>query len=242
VSRPDQGGRDPQRSVPAGAEPDPSQDPIDQLVHDLQFGDRDAARERLRQTIDSRAEQAAQRVLSQNTFGSERNSRIRALAEFQAANADLATDPYAPAVITNEVNRQYAADLAAIGIAPDQMPKTAADVADWHMQARISGKPVRNIRDIFEASKAKFLEWRGGATPAPADPATGDRQPQSQPPARPTAPRVELSPDRIERRAAVPTQPQRASVPPRQPAPVQPGGDRSAAIMNMRKSRGQVTA
>jgi len=247
ASRPDQAGDGPQRRpAPPDDGADPNQDDAyAQLVHDLQYGDPNAARDRLRQTIAADARAAAQEALTRERFGSERSHRIRSLAQFQAANPDLAADPYAPAVITSEVNRQYVADLKAIGVPDDQMPRTAAEIADWHMQARVQGKPVRDIGEIFETAKTRFTQWRGGPRPSPAQ-APGHFVPagdQPQPAPRPTAPRVELSPDRTQRRANVPVQPTRASAPIAQPAPqATPGGDRSAAVMAMRRARGQVTA
>lgn len=232
------GGEGPQGSQ-APVDPDQDPDPYDQLVHDLQYGDPNAARDRLRHTIATDARAAAQEALVRERFGNERSHRIRALAEFQAANADLVADPFAPTAITHEVNRQYVADLKAIGLSDAQLPRTAAEIADWHMQARVQGKPVRDIQEIFEASKDRFLKWRGGAKPGAQPGSQGQQPPQ---PSRPSAPRVELSPDRAQRRASVPTQPTRASVPPQPPLAAQPGGNRSAAIMNMRKARGQIVA
>jgi len=240
VSRPHQDDDYPPRGTAADApgqpvDPNQDPDPYADLVRDLQFGDPAVARQKLRDTIATDARAAAQEVLVRERFGSERSHRIRALAAFQASNPDLAADPYAPAVITSEVNRQYVADLKAIGVPDDLMPRTAAEIADWHMQARVQGKPVRDIGAIFETAKTRFTQWRGGPRPNP----TQD-QPQ---PARPTAPRVELSPDRTQRRANVPVQPTRASAPIAQPiSPATPGGDRSAAIMAMRKARGQIVA
>jgi hypothetical protein len=238
-------GDDPQRrpAPPDGADPD-QDDVYGQLVHDLQYGDPSAARDRLRKTIAADARAATQEALVRERFGGERSHRIRSLAAFQAANPDLAADPYAHVVITSEVNRQYVADLEAIGVPVDQMPKTPAEVADWHMQARVQGKPVRDIAEIFETAKTRFTQWRGGPRPSPAQSSghivpPGDRP---QPASRLTAPRVELSPDRTQRRANVPVQPTRASAPIAQPVPqAAAGGDRSAAVMAMRRARGQVT-
>ena len=237
-------GDDPQRgpAPPNGADPN-QDDAYGQLVHDLQYGDPSAARDRLRKTIAADARAATQEALVRERFGGERSHRIRSLAAFQAANPDLAADPYAHVVITSEVNRQYVADLEAIGVPVDQMPKTPAEVADWHMQARVQGKPVRDIGEIFETAKTRFTQWRGGPRPSPEAPGhivpAGDRP---QPASRPTAPRIELSPDRTQRRANVPVQPTRASAPIAQPVPqAAPGGDRSAAVMAMRRARGQVT-
>jgi len=60
----------------------------------------------------------------------------------------------------------------------------------------------------------------------------------------PNAPRVELTTARQERRAQIPTQPTNGTVPPRPaPPPEQTtAGRRSAAIMAMRKARGQIVA
>jgi hypothetical protein len=206
-------------------------DPYERVVQDLQYGIEPGTVARtLKQTIAADIRAAAQEQMVRERYGHELGHRKRSLEEFQAGNPELAADPYARAAITQEVHQQYLADLKALGVPEAELPRDATAVADWHMQARVQGQPVRDMTAIFDAAKARYLAWRGGKQTNAVLPSAS----------RPTAPRIELSADRTQRRAAVPTQPTRASVPPAEPAPLPPGGDRSAAILAMRRARGQI--
>jgi hypothetical protein len=119
------------------------------------------------------------------------------------------------------------------------LPNSQDERNGLHTQLRAFGAPVRPIGDIFDAARSKYASWRGG-TPAPKPaPALASSQPAAS-----AAPRVELSPDRVQRRAAIVAQPTHGTAPPRAaPPPEQTTAQRrSAAIMAMRKARGQIVA
>src|SRR5262249_21124865 len=119
-----------------------------------------------------------------------------------------------------------------------ELPKTQDERNGLHTQLRAFGAPVRSIGDIFAAAGSKYQTWRGGQPTTKPPPQTTTQ------PTAPTAPRVELTTARQERRAQIVTQPTNSTVSPRAaPPPEQTtAGRRSAAIMAMRKARGQIVA
>jgi hypothetical protein len=167
----------------------------------------------------------------------------RAMAAFEKAHPDLAADEFARDAVTTQVQREINADLQAAvkeGILKE-LPRTQDERNGLHTQLRAFGAPVRAIGDIFDAAGTKYASWRG-EKPAPK-PAT--QQPAQTTTPAPAAPRVDLSVDRAQRRAAIPTQPTNGTVPPRAPAPPPEqtmAQRRSAAVMAMRKARGQIVA
>jgi hypothetical protein len=209
--------------------------------------DAQVAGSKLKQTIEaetSRARQEAAREAARAVrIENELAASQRAMAAFEQAHPDLATDEFARDAVTTQVQREINADLKAAldqGILKE-LPRTQDERNSLHTQLRAFGAPVRAMGDIFTAAGTKYQSWRG-ATPAPRP--ASDLRPTPVPQPAPTAPRVELTTARQERRANLPTQPTNGTAPPRPaPPPEQTtAGRRSAAIMAMRKARGQIVA
>jgi hypothetical protein len=228
-------------------------DPYVALAQTLQLESADAAAAKLKQTIDSETAKARQEAAHE----AARHVRIenelavshRALQAFGETRPDLAADEFARDAITTQVQREINADLQNAvrdGILKE-LPKTQDERNGLHTQLRAFGAPVRSIGDIFAVAGTKYATWRGDTPSSALRAAQGKpgaaSQPQSQPTA-PAAPRVELTTARQERRARIVTQPTNGTVPPRPaPPPEQTtAGRRSAAIMAMRKARGQIVA
>ena len=192
----------------------------------------------LTSVIASARQEAAREAARAVRIDSEVAASQRTLSAFEQANLELAADEFARDAITTQVQREINADLQAAlksGVL-SELPRTQEERNGLHTQLRAFGAPVRGMADIMESAKTKYASWRGDK-PASAQ--------ATQLSAAGAAPRVELSPDRAQRRAAIPTQPGTASVPPRAPAlapELNQAQRRSAAIMNMRKARGQIVA
>ena len=228
-----------------------SSDPYVALAQTLQTESAGAAGAKLKQAIEqetAKARQEAAREAARHVrIETELAVSQRALHTFEQAHPDLAADEFARDAITTQVQREINADLnAAVGAGIlNELPNTQDERNGLHTQLRAFGAPVRSIGDIFAAAGTKYASWRGGTPSAAPRAAQGKPapvlQPQSQPPA---APRVDLSPDRAQRRASIPSQPTNGTVPPRPaPPPEQTmAGRRSAAIVAMRKARGQIVA
>jgi hypothetical protein len=234
---PNQGDDPASQSFAPPPGPLPNQEPpIEALIEDLQFGDPEAAGTRLAQTIVSRAERAAghaaREAVVRERIERELAGAQRTVASFEAANADLARDEFAREAIERQVYREYAEDLKALGIPPGHIPQDPLARASWHNQLRAAGAPVRDMGTILTAARDRFVAWRGGGTPTPKSPREAAR----------AAPRIEVSVNRDERRAVLPTQPTRASVPPKAAAAALPQRGRSDVIAGMRKARGQIVA
>jgi hypothetical protein len=179
----------------------------------------------------------------------------RALQAFEQTHPDLAADEFARDAITTQVQREINADLqkAVTDGILKELPKTQDERNGLHTQLRAFGAPVRSIGDIFAAAGTKYATWRGAAAPRPPKSEIRNQNSEHQisdfrlptsAQAAPAAPRVELTTARQDRRAHIPTQPTNGTAPPRPaPPPEQTtAGRRSAAIMAMRKARGQIVA
>jgi hypothetical protein len=228
------------------------------LVQTIQLEGPDVAGPKLRQAIESETakarQEAAREAARQVRIETELGVSQRALQAVETNHPDLAGDEFARDSITTQVQREVNADLQAAvnqGILKE-LPRTQDERNGLHTQLRAFGAPVRPIGDLFDAAIGKYRTWRGDQ-PSPRPP--GHHQPQPAAQGLPiaqgamgspsAAPRVELSPDRAQRRAAIPTQPASGSAPPRAPTlpPEQTRAQRrSAAVMAMRKARGQITA
>jgi hypothetical protein len=245
----DRGLRTDESGHPSSVLSPPSTDPYVALAQTLQLESADAAAAKLKQTIDSETAKARQEAARHVRIENELAVSQRALQAFEETRPDLAADEFARDAITTQVQREINADLQNAvrdGILKE-LPKTQDERNGLHTQLRAFGAPVRSIGDIFAVAGTKYATWRGD-TPASALRAAQGKsgaasQPQSQPTA-PAAPRVELTTARQERRARIVTQPTNGTVPPRPaPPPEQTtAGRRSAAIMAMRKARGQIVA
>jgi hypothetical protein len=230
---PASGGSEPQ------PDPLPNQEPsIVDLIAELQSGDPEAAGAKLEQTIESRAQRAAgnaaREAVLRERIERELATARRVFGTFEAANADLARDEFAREAIERQVYREYGEDLKALGIPVNHIPQDPVTRASWHNQLRATGAPVRDVGTILTAARDRFVAWRGGGP---------NGQPKPQPQAARTAPpRIEVSVNRDDRRAVLPTQPTRASVPPKAASAAPPQRSRSDVIAGMRKSRGQIVA
>jgi hypothetical protein len=216
-----------------------NRDPYGELVEELQFGNPRDASEKLRAAIESERQTAARDAARHVRVENELVRSQGALQAFQTHHPELAADEFARDAITTQVQREINADLEAArrsGVLAE-IPRTQDERNGLHTQLRAFGAPVRGMADIFTEAGKKYQTWRGDQ-PAPR-PATTTTQPAS------AAPRVELSPAREQRRAAIPTQPASGSVPPRPAAPPleqTTAQRRSAAVMAMRRARGQIVA
>lgn len=228
-SRPHQDAR-PQPTDEDELEDPPNQeDPFTELVEKIQFGDPAEAAQLLRNTISEVAAKRTKEDAVRERVGNEIASRARALNTIRAKqeNADVVNDPRAEAVIERTIYDLYAEDLQAVGLPAEEIPKDKVQLANWHAFYRAHGHPVRSFEDVVTTAITDFRSWKPGK-PAPQ-------------PANPGAPRVNV--DRDQRRAAIPTQPSRASAPPRPAAPSEPQAkSRSDIIRDMRKARGQIVA
>jgi hypothetical protein len=246
------GARQPGQPAAPTAPTDPvADDSYTELAQTLQLEpDAKVAGAKLKETIVNETakarQEAAREAGRQVRLENELAASQRALQAFEKTHPDLAADEFARDSITTQVQREINADLTAAvsqGILKE-LPKTQDERNGLHTQLRAFGAPVRPIGDIFAAAGTKYATWRGGtpaARPAASAPAPQTTTTQSTAPA---APRVELTTARQERRAQIPTQPTNGTVPPRPaPPPEQTtAGRRSAAIMAMRKARGQIVA
>jgi hypothetical protein len=232
-------------------------DPYLELAQTIQLEDAAAAGTKLKQTIESETakarQEAAREAARQVRLETELSASQKAMAAFEKAHPELASDEFARDAVTTQVQREINADLQAAvsqGILKE-LPRSQDERNGLHTQLRAFGAPVRAMTDIFDAAGTKYATWRGeppgskspGAAPRPA--AAVVPQPSTTQSTAAAAPRVELTTARQERRAAIPTQPTNGTVPPRAPAlpPEQTTAQRrSAAVMAMRKARGQIVA
>jgi hypothetical protein len=222
-------------------------DPYTELAQTLQLDGAEVAGTKLRAAIESETakarQEAAREAARQVRIETELSASQRAMTAFEIAHPELASDEFARDAITTQVQREINADLQAAvtqGILKE-LPRSQDERNGLHTQLRAFGAPVRPIGDIFTAASGKYATWRG-ETPAPKPPQAA---PQTTTQPATAAPRVELSPDRAQRRAAIPTQPTNGTVPPRAAAPPVEqtmAQRRSAAVMAMRKARGQIVA
>lgn len=204
-----------------------------ELVQKLQFGDPEEAAKELAEYIDRRSEKKAATAVHssgvERAFDQDLQRSQKALKAFTDANPDLANDELAAMAIEKGMYDLYKEDILKLGLTTeDKLPTTSKELANWHRFYRVNGYEVRPTKDLLEASKAKFLDWKG------VKPAPQQQQRQAK-----TAPRISVSVDRDARRAAIPLQPSRAAAPRRDvqaPAP----SDRASVVADMRRQRGQV--
>jgi hypothetical protein len=244
------GARQPGQAAAPQPETPVTDDSYTQLAQTLQLEpDAAVAGAKLKETIVNETakarQEAAREAGRQVRLENELAASQRALQGFEKAHPELAADEFARDSITTQVQREINADLAAAvsqGILKE-LPKTQDERNGLHTQLRAFGAPVRPIGDIFDAAGTKYATWRGG-TPAARPAPSPQPQATTTQSTAPAAPRVELTTARQERRASIPTQPTNGTVPPRPaPPPEQTtAGRRSAAIMAMRKARGQIVA
>jgi len=211
-------------------------DIFEELVEKVQYGDKAEAAAALRDTLSKMVTQTAAQAAAEATWNDRLQADLardlQAYKEFQEANAELAKDENAVAVIRANLMAGYKNDLVKIGVPEDKIPKDPEELARHHRFYKLKGQPVRSVSTLLHESKDRFLQWKGNSPaprPSPASTPSGDK------------PAVQLT--RAERREAIPHQPSRAAVPPQMQRPSAPppaAGDRSAVIARMRQARGQV--
>lgn len=199
------------------------------VIEKIQFGDPDEAAAELDRLVDHRAGKKAtegqlQRVIKQDLARSQKQ-----LKEFADANKELNNNRVAALAIEDGMYRGYREDIAALGVAEDQIPSNPNDLAHWHRFYRVNGYDVRSTRDLLESSKKEFLQSIGQF---------GGRR-QQQPPSRQPAARVQVNVDRDQRRMAIPTQPTRSVAPRRDVQPQNRPQTGSDVVNQMRRQRGQ---
>lgn len=210
-------------------------DPLVKLIENMQFGDPNEGAPVLRKTIAELVNAGVKQAREQERLTDEGARAARALAKANEDHPEIANDPAASAAVSSFILRQQVEDIKALGVdpkqlRPDGLDPTADDIAVAHRWYRAKGFAVSSPETMLENGIAKFLDWRGTSNPKPADPAPA--------PDTKAAPRIEISVDRRERRAAVPQQPKPSGATPRPAAPVAPQTrDRSAIVADMMGSR-----
>jgi hypothetical protein len=204
-------------------------DDIEDLIESIQFKDPKEAAQKLRTVIASEAGKAAEQGHVERLFNNDLSRSQKALKTFTDSHPELKDDEVAAQVIEANLYKVYREDLVALGLDESKLPKSNKELANWHRLQRIHGFPVKDTTTALNEAHERMQKWRGTSTTA---------KPQAP---RKEAPRVQVNVDRTERRAAIPNQPSRASLPPRQaPAPAKQTG--SDVVNEMRRSRGQVVA
>lgn len=201
-----------------------------EIVEKIQFGDPDEAAQLLDQLIDKRAGKRAEEGHVERLFNNDLAKSQKALKDFRDANPELDKDEIAAQIIEANMYKIYREELLSLGLDEAKLPKTNAELANWHRLQRVHGFAVSDTPKLLNEAKARLEKWRGTSiAPKPAVPA-----------AKP-APRLEVNVNRTERRAAIPNQPNRASLPPpsANAAPQKTTG--SDVVNQMRRARGQVT-
>lgn len=235
-SRPHQ---DEERPAPAAMEQDdpaepqhPEADPLEELVETLQYGDKKDAAEKLRTTLAKMSEEQSERALWSRRINDDIIRDAKTVQEFADKNPDLAKDDDAVAGIRRRVTEGFRADLVKLGIPEARIPKEPEQLAQHHRAYKLQGQPVRQISEILTSARDDWMKkFRPSTQPSPQPSQNGAQRPA-------------VHVDRTERRAAIPQQPSRATVPPSmQPSQPQAGQrDLSATVAAMRRARGQPTA
>jgi hypothetical protein len=206
-------------------------DPFEKVIETIQFGDLKEAARQLREVTTS-SNQVDTRKIAAEQLEQERmrNEAIRSqkiLKDFEGQHPDLAKDENAVAVMRTRLFQLQRDDLKALGLDEAQIPTSEKDISDWHMWYRQKGHGVRDVDVLLKTARDDFMKWKG----------------IKEQPAAPTnnaAPRVEVTVDRQQRRAAIPQQPSR-TVAPKPDAIAQPAPQRSRSdiVQDMINARGR---
>lgn len=212
----------------------PAQSRTRKLVEELQFGDPDKAAELLEEIVDERADKKADNRQLTRLMNNDLVASQKALKDFMGKHPELADDKNAAVLIENSMYDFFREEIEALGtVDKDTIPKDPKQLANWHRFHRVHGDNVSKPADLLEKALKKIEAWRGGPKPNPSTSRSTERRPE---------PRVDVTVDRTQRRQALPNQPSR-TVSPRPDAMAAPQTrSRSDVVMQMRKSRGQLTA
>lgn len=208
-----------------------SVDPFRKLVEAIQFGDLEDAAKQFQTVVSTRTSQEDTRKIAAEQLEQERmrNEAIRSqkiLKDFEGQHPDLAKDENALAVMRARLIQLQRDDLKGLGLDEAQIPQAGDEIANWHMWYRQKGHSVRDVDVLLKTARDDFMSWKG-VKEQPADPAKA-------------APRVEVTVDRQQRRAAIQQQPSR-TVAPKPDAITQPTPqrDRSSIVQDMINERGR---
>lgn len=203
------------------------------LIEKIQFGDPEEAAAELDRLIDKRADKRTDEKHQTRLFQNDLARSQKALADFVAANPDLANDELSALGIERQMYKLYREDIVKLGEVDEaQIPKDPNTIANWHRWYRVNGREVRNTPDLLNKAKEGFVAWRG-TSPKPT---TTQQAPRRE------APRVEINVDRDARRAAIPLQPTRAVAPRRDAVLAPKPTSDSDVVKAMRRARGQPVA
>jgi hypothetical protein len=202
-------------------------DPYTAVVEKLQFGDQAEAARELKQLLATESSKLSQKALLDQRMADEVARNGKTMQDFKAKYPELVSDPIASAAIEAQVLAIQRADLEALGLDPNQIPRTSKELTEWHLFYRANGNRVKSDGTMLQEAVDRFNEWRG--------PKKDDQEP---PQARKVVPRIDMSQDRVQRRASLPQQPTRAVTPRQdsQRATPQPR-DRSEIVRQMVASR-----
>lgn len=202
-----------------------------QLVESIQFGTKDEAAKKFKDIIESTVSTASKKATTEDQAQRRQQDELaranRAAAEFEKANPELASDPFAKAAVIDRCIKLQLEDLKSIpGIDASRLPNDPRAIQSMHLAYRADGRfNVKDASSLLNKAKEEFETWRGGkAKPAP------------QPTERP---RISISAERTVRRQAVQQQPTRSVAPkpavPDQKPPVEVS--RSNAVHQMMQNR-----
>lgn len=204
-------------------------DPLEQVIEEIQFGDPKEGAKKLRSAITQTADQSADARQVNRLVQKDNIASSKAIQTFLEKNPEL-QDADTERWMEHKLYDLQRAEIVALGTVPaEKIPADNKAMAKWHQLYRVHGAEVSSQEKLLEVAKDRLDKFRGVSKPA---------QQQER---RREAPRVEVNVDRNTRRAAIPSQPTRASAPRPDAAQPQPqASSRSTVIANMRKSRGQL--
>lgn len=215
----------------AGLDTDDGQhpDPLEQVIEEIQFGDPKEGAKKLRTAIAQTADQSADARQVERLVAKDNIASSKAIQSFLEKNPDL-QDPDTERWMEHKLYDLQREEIVKLGVVPaDKIPADNKAMAKWHQLYRVHGAEVSSQEKLLSEAKNRLDKFRGVTKPA---------QQQER---RREAPRVEVTVDRNQRRAAIPSQPSRASAPRPDASQPQPQAtSRSQVIANMRRARGQL--
>jgi hypothetical protein len=191
-------------------------DPFVGVVEAIQYGDQEAAVDKLKKLFNGVVPVVAKNVSDHDRRAAEHSRSMRVLTEFNEANPDIAKNPMASAAVrAATMNRQYE-DLVKVGLDPAKLAvETPERIANLHLTFRADPQYSDRMRTptaMLKEAREEFVStfgWKGGAAESGA---TKPVEQQSQEAAaRQPAARIEVNVDRDARRRAIPQQPARTT-------------------------------
>ena len=209
------------------------------IVQRLQVGDEEEGRQALTEYAELVTRSAGQNtppdidsVVRQSIAQNNVRTELETAAEgFKTSHAALVQDPELLDNSFARVRNEVRQDLAKLGLETDKLAVLdGAQLFKLHMDARVSGAPVRSYKAVFDKVGSEMSSKYGALLTSQATP-SGQAQ-------RPTlAASSNVVAERIERKRAANTQPRTAGV--RQASQAQPKARSPASIVEqMRRQRG----